>query len=150
MIRSLAVVKRPGNEDYLVIGLVLATLICSIPYTESVEVTEVYECDPQDWSNIVPSFGGPRMTWVIVELNRTAEIRFMYGDGAWRATHDILLASITADRASFNYNAEYNTVIIEIISEGPIHVRIVYKYDVEKRTSIFGRSLVTGNQDSYP
>ncbi len=139
--RSIAVVRRLENEDYLVVGLLLATLFCSIPFTGTVEVTEVYEDYPEDWHNIMSGFGGPRVTWVTVELNRTAEIRFMYLSGVWISTHNVLLASTTADRASFNYNAEYNTVMIEITSQGPVHLRILYKYIVERTGSIFGRSL---------
>ena len=133
--------KKLGNEDYLVIGLLLATLFCSIPFTQKVEVTQVIEEHPENWHNIVSGFGGPRVTWVTVELNKTAEIRFMYLCGVWLAAHNVLLASITADRASFNYNAEYNTVIIEIGTDGPIQFRILYRYEVERLVSIFGRSL---------
>jgi hypothetical protein len=106
-----------------------------------VEVTKVYEDTPQDWQNILAGFGGPRVTWVIVELNRTAEIRFMYLSGVWISTHNVLLTSITADRASFNYNAEHITVMIEVITKGPVHLRILYKYEAERVRSIFGRSL---------
>lgn len=133
--------RRLENEDYLVVGLLLATLFCSIPFSYTVEVTEVYEDNPVDWHNIISGFGGPGITWVTVELNRTAEIRFMYLSGVWISTYNVLLASTTTDRASFNYNAEYSTVIIEITSAGPVHLRILYKYELERTESIFGRSL---------
>lgn len=144
--------RRLGNEDYLVIGLLLITLFCSIPFTQTVEVTEVFEEHPDDWHNILWGFGGPRVTWVTVELNRTAEIRFMYLSGVWMSTQNVLLASTTADRASFNYNAEYSTVMIGITTDGPILLRIVYRYYVEKFISIFGSSLdgVPWGMSPYP
>ncbi|UCH04178.1 MAG: hypothetical protein JSW05_11455 [Candidatus Thorarchaeota archaeon] len=144
--------RRLENEDYMVIGLLLATLFCSIPFTQTVEVTEVYEENPEDWHNIISAFGGPPITWVTVELNRTADIRFMYMDGVWRSTENVLLASTTADCASFNYNAEYKTAVIEIKTKGPIHLRILYKYEVERFISIFGRSLsgVPWGMSPYP
>lgn len=133
--------KRLGNEDYLVIGLLLATLFCSIPFTQIVKVTEVYEETPRNWEDIMWGFGGPRVTWAIVELNRTAEIRFMYPNGIGLPAQHVILESTTSDRASFNYNAEHYTVMIRIITEGPVHLRISYTYEVETVRSIFSKSL---------
>ena len=140
-IGSLSFVKRSDNEDYLVLGLILATLLCSIPFTQSVEVTEVFEETPQDWQNIIWGFGGPRVTWAAVELNRTAEIRFMYPGGIGLPSQLVLLDSKTSDRASYNYNAEHHTVMIGIITEGPVHLWISYTYEVETVRSIFGKFL---------
>jgi len=125
----------------MVIGLLLATLLCSVPFTQTVEVTEVFEEAPRNWEDIMWGFGGPRVTWTIVELNRTAEIRFMYPTGIGLPSQHAILESTTSDRASFNYNAEHYTVMIRIITEGPVYLRIVYKYEVERTGSIFGRSL---------
>jgi hypothetical protein len=87
------------------------------------------------------AYGGPKVSWVNVICNRSAEIRFMYQNGTWIATQNVLLKTIQAPSAMFNYNAEHSTTVIEIISDGPFMVRIVYVYLIEMQINIFGRVL---------
>ncbi|MFQ5832602.1 MAG: hypothetical protein ACE5H4_07860 [Candidatus Thorarchaeota archaeon] len=133
--------KHPEFEDYLVIGLILAAVFCSIPFTQVIETAKIVEYTSGNSYRIEAGFGGPKVTQVIVESNRTAEIRFMFKDGVWLSTKNVLLASFTATSARYNYNGEHSTVMIEVVSDGPIQVRIVYAYRIVVESSLFSRAL---------
>ncbi len=133
--------KNPEIEDYLVIGLILAAVLCSIPFTQVVETATVVEYTSGKPYRLETGFGGPKVTLVTVESNRTAEIRFMFKEGVWLSTKTVLLASFRATYARYNYNGEHSTVMIEVVSDGPILVRIVYSYNVVVESSFFGRAF---------
>ncbi len=133
--------KQPKIEDYFVICLLIAAVFCSIPFTQVIETAKVVECTSGDLNRIETGFGGPRVTLVTVESNRTSEILFMFMDGMCRTDDEVLLASFRATHASYNYNGERSTVRILVISDGPILVRIVYTYHVVIESSFFVRAL---------
>lgn len=133
--------KRETVDTLLAIGIVLAILFCSIPFTQVVEMNKVAEYTSLDNHHIEVSFGGPSVTWVTVLCNRTAEIRFLHQTGVWTSTENVLLASFRTDTASYNFNSEHSTIIVEVISDGPILVRIVYTYLTETESNLFSRTL---------
>lgn len=133
--------KQHSSEYFLVIGLVLAILFCSIPFKQVVEVTKVAEYSSIDEYHVEVGFGGPKVTWVIVTCNRTAEIRFLHQTGVWISTRNVILASFRSATASYNFKSEHATNIVEVISDGPILVRIVYTYLLETEVSFFSRVL---------
>lgn len=135
--------KNPSIETYLIIGLILVVLFGTTPFRQVIEVTRDSEYASENQNYIEASFGGPRVTWVKVVCNRTAEIRFMYQSGVWVSTKSVLLASYRSSSASFNFNAEHATNMVEVISDGPILVRIVYTYLVETESSLFNSLLYT-------
>jgi hypothetical protein len=65
----------------------------------------------------------------------------MYPTGIGLLPQHVVLESTTSDRASFNFNAKHYTVMIRIMTEGPVHLRILYTYEIERVRSIFGESL---------
>ena len=132
---------RHSGKLFLVFGLVLAILICSVPFKQEIEVTEAKEYSSLDRNHIEIGFGGPKVTWVRVICNRTAEIRFMYQTGVWISTRNILLSSFRSATADFNFNAEHSTNIVEIVSDGAILVRIIYTYLLETEMNLFARIL---------
>ena len=133
--------KRYSNEYLMIIGLVLAFLICSIPFKQEVERTEVAEYTSLDQNQVEVGFGGPKITWVTVMCNRTAEIRFMHQTGVWVSTETVLLASFRSKIASYNFRSEHSTTIIEVVSDGPILVHIAYTYLLETEINLFNRVL---------
>ncbi|MFW9834352.1 MAG: hypothetical protein ACFFEK_10180 [Candidatus Thorarchaeota archaeon] len=133
--------KRFSADNLLVIGIILAMLFCSIPFKQVVEVTEAAEYASTDDYQIEVGFGGPSVTWVTVMCNRTSEIRFLYQTGVWISTQTVLLTTYTSMTARFNFNSEHSNNIVEIISDGPVLVRIIYTYLVETEISIFSRVL---------
>ena len=133
--------KRFSADNLLVIGIILAMLLCAIPFKQVVEVTEAAEYTSTDDYQIEVGFGGPSVTWVTVLCNRTSEIRFLYQTGVWISTQTVLLTTYTSMTASFNFNSEHSNNIVEIISDGPVLVRIIYTYMVEAEISIFSRVL---------
>lgn len=146
--KSLLRAKGRSNELLLIIGLVLTILICTIPFRQEVEVTNVEEYTSLDQHSIEIGFGGPRVTWIRVMCNRTAEIRFMHQTGVWTSTETVLLASVISATASYNFRSEHSTNIVEIISDGPIQVYIVYTYLVEMEINLIIRFL--NMFDKYP
>ncbi len=58
--------KRNLSEQFLIIGLVLAILFCSIPFKQEVEATRVAEYVSLDQYQVEVGFGGPKVTWVTV------------------------------------------------------------------------------------
>ena len=136
-----AIMKRLSSEYFLIIGLILAIVFCSIPFKQEVEVTKVAEYASLDQYQVEVGFGGPKVTWVTVTCNRTAEIRFMHNIGVWLSTKNVLLASFRSATARYNFRAEHSTNIVEVISDGPILVRVVYTYLFETEISLFIRVL---------
>lgn len=126
---------------YYIIGFLAVAVLFSIPYSQLVETDHKvsYASDPENRIEI--TYGGPKVTWVSVVCNITAEIHFMYPNGTWVGQHNVLLASIVSMRAAFNYNGEHSTTIIEIISEEPFVASITYTYLVPMEMSFFERIL---------
>lgn len=142
--------KKPKFEHLLAIGLIIGFLLSSIPFTQTVEVTKTKEYTSDNGYHIEVGFGGSKYTWVVVECNRTSEIRFMYQSGVWFSTHNVLLKSTTSTISRFNFNGNYSTNVVEIISDGPISARILYTYYIETEASLFGRFLYSlGVFDPY-
>ena len=141
--------KRRSSENFLIIGLVLAILFCSIPFKQVIEVTKIEEYTSTDKYHIEVGFGGPDVTWVTVTCNRTAEIRFMHQIGVWISTQNVLLASFRSATARYNFNTEHSTNIVEVISDGPILVRIIYTYLFETEVSLFIRFLDSFRRYGY-
>jgi hypothetical protein len=135
--------KQPSIKHYLIIGFVLVVIFSSIPFRQVVEVTKTVEYTSNDEYYVEIGFGGPKVTWVKVMCNRTAEIRFMYQSGVWVSQENILLATFRSTVARYDFNAEHTTNMIEVISEGPILVQIVYTYLTEMESSLFDRFLNT-------
>lgn len=129
--------KQPSIEHAILIGIVLMVIFSSIPFKQVVNVTKTVEYESDDDYYIQSGFGGPAVTWVTVMCNRTAEIRFMYQSGVWISAENILLASFTSTSATFYYSTHYATNMVEIISDGPIQVVIVFGYLMETESSIF-------------
>ncbi|MHA2026564.1 MAG: hypothetical protein ACW98U_11755 [Candidatus Thorarchaeota archaeon] len=133
--------KRLSNEHLLIIGLILAIVFCSIPFKQEVEVIKIVEHTSLDQYHVEVGFGGPKVTWVTVICNRTAEIRFMHQTGVWVSTQNVLLASFRSTTASYNFKSEHSLNIVEIVSDGPILVRIIYRYLLVTEVSCFVRVL---------
>jgi hypothetical protein len=138
--------KRKWSDYFLIIGIVLAILLCSIPFKQVVEVEKAKEYTSTDNFHIEVGFGGPSVTWVTVMCNRTAEIRFLYLEGVWISTHSVILASFRSMTASYNFKAEHTINLVEVISDGPILVRVVYTCLVETEVSYFSTILYSLGQ----
>jgi hypothetical protein len=133
--------RHLAPESYLIIVILLATAVCSIPFTQEVSAVRTVEHISDDHYQYSVAFGGPRVSWVNVICNRSAEIRFMYQNGTWIETENILLETVQARSVMFNFNTEHATTVVEIISDGPFLVRIVYIYPIETQMSLFARML---------
>jgi len=133
--------KKPSDDWYIVIGIILLVVVSSIPFRQVVEMTKVEEYTSTDQYHIVVGFGGPKVTWVTVNCNRTAEIRFMHQVGVWVSIRNVLLASFISTTARYNFNSEHSMNIVEVISDGPIIVRIGYTYLLETEVNLFSRFL---------
>lgn len=133
--------KKPSDDCYIVIGIILLVVVSSIPFRQVVEMTKVVEYTSTDQYHIVVGFGGPKVTWVTVNCNRTAEIRFMHQVGVWVSIRNVLLASFRSTTARYNFNSEHSMNIVEVISDGPIIVRVVYTYLLETEVTLFSRFL---------
>ena len=131
---------RHSDDLLLIIGILLTILICSVPFKQQIEVTEVREYT-SDENQIEISFGGPKVTWVLVTCNRSAEIRFLHQTGVWTSTETVLLASYRSPVASHNFMAEHSTNIVEVVSEEPVQIHIVYTYLTEVHLSILMRVI---------
>ncbi len=129
--------KQRTSDYLLVIGLLIAIIFCSVPFKQVIEVTKVADYTSMENNHIEVGFGGPIVTWVTVMCNRTAEIRFLHQEGVWISTQSVLLASFTSTTASYNVDSEHSTIIVQVISDGPILVRIVYTYLIETEANIF-------------
>jgi len=131
--------RHLSPESYLILGILLAIVVCSVPFPQAVDTTKTvdYVSDGQ----IEIGFGGPSVTWVNVICNATAEIRFMYPNGTWIGIENVLLASVQTMSASYNFNAEHSTTVIQITSSSPIQVRVTYTYAIEMDLSLFGRAF---------
>jgi hypothetical protein len=140
--------KRNTSDYFLIIGFILVILLCSIPFKQVVEVEKVTEYASIDNYHVEVGFGGPSVTWVTVMCNRTAEIRFLHQTGVWISTQNVLLASFRSKTASYNFKSEHSTNIVEVTSDGPILVRIVYTYLIETEVNLFGRFLYSIEQYS--
>lgn len=123
---------------YAVAGILLIGLL-SVPYRHFEQRTSCYETAPQQWNNVSIVLGGPMITLVTVELNRTARIQFMYLGGVW--PRNVLLASFTGTGARYNYRGEHYTIAIEVASHAPIFIRINYVYTVETDSSFLDSPL---------
>ena len=133
--------KKPSDDWHIVIGIILLVVVSSIPFRQMVEMTKAEEYTSTDQYHIVVGFGGPKVTWVTVNCNRTVEIRFMHQEGVWVSIRNVLLASFKSTTARYNFNSEYSMNIVEIISDRPIIVRVVYTYLLETEVNLFGRFL---------
>ena len=129
--------KQNWSDSLLIICLMLAILFCPIPSKQEFENTRTtVHTSSQDY-NFEVGFGGPDITWVTVLCNRTAEIRFLYQEGVWIATEAILLASFRTTAARYNFNAEHSTNIVQVQSDGPFEVEIIYTYKLEAELALF-------------
>jgi hypothetical protein len=135
--------KHLEPEFYLIIGLLLASVVCSIPFTQVVDTIRVADYGSDSQNQIEIGFGGPRVTWVNVVCNTTVDIQFMYQNGTWISTQNVLLASVRTISASYNFNAEHSTTVVVISSDSPFRVRITYTYPIEMEMSIFNRIFYT-------
>jgi hypothetical protein len=133
--------RRLAPESYVMIVILLSTVVCSIPFTQEVSTVRTVEYLSDEHFQYTVAFGGPRVSWVNVICNRSAEIRFMYQNGTWISTENVILETVQAMTVMFNFNAEHVTTIVEIISDGPFLVRIVYMYPIETEISLFARAL---------
>lgn len=127
----------------LVVGLFL-----SVPYRRVEQRTNTYEFTPQSWHNVTLLFGGPMITLVTVDLNRTSDIRFMYPEGVW--PRNFLLASFTGTNAMYNYRGEHYTISIEIDAKGPVWIRVRYVYAEEIEGSFFDDPFSWLNPFTFP
>jgi len=118
-------------------------MIVLMPFDQTVEVNDAGTYTSNDDNRVEITYGGPRVTWVTVECNITAEINFMYPNGTWIGIHNVLLASMTSDIARFNYNSEHVTTIVEIVAEQPFTARITYTYLAMMRMSFVERVFYT-------
>jgi len=133
--------KQLPPESYLIIGLLVASVICSIPFTQTIETIKIVDYVSNDQNQIEVGFGGPKVTWVNVVCNTTVEILFMYQNGTWIATQNVILASVQTMSASYNFNAEHATTVVQISSDSPFRVRITYTYPIEMELSLFDRAF---------
>ena len=133
--------KEPSKGCYLIIGIVLVVIFNSIPVSLIVENTRYTEYTSNDQYHIEVGFGGKKVTWVTVECNRTSEIRFMYQDGVWMSTSNILVSSFESTIARYNFDEIHSFYVIEVISTGPILVSVTYTYQIQIETSYFGSFL---------
>ncbi len=131
--------KHLTPESYLIAGILLAIVVCSIPFPQVIDETKTIDYVSEERIEI--GFGGPSVTWVNVVCNTTVEIRFMYQNGTWISTENVLLASIQTMSASYNFNAEHSTIVLEVSSSSPFHVWITYTYPVETELSLFSRAF---------
>ncbi|MFW9843073.1 MAG: hypothetical protein ACFFEV_00695, partial [Candidatus Thorarchaeota archaeon] len=131
------ILKQRSDDLLLVLVLILALLISSIPVRQEIEVAKIEECTSADEYRIEFSFGGPRVTSIQVKCNRTAWIRFLHQTGVWTSTETVLMASYWSATASYNVISEHSTYIVEVYSDGPIEVQIVYIYLMEMEATIF-------------
>ena len=128
---------------FYAVGFILVTTLLLIPFNQLVDENQKLRYTSNDDNRIEITFGGPRITWVTVECNVTAEIHFMYPNGTWIAQQNVLLVSIQSTNARFNYNSEYSTTVVEVIGDEPFLVDITYTYPVVMRMSYFERALYT-------
>jgi len=128
---------------FYALGIIIIVAFGSIPINQTIEknLTTNYSSDQDNRIEII--FGGPRITWVTVECNITTEIHYMYQNGTWVGTQNVLLESVVAKKAQFNYNGEQYTVVIEVIAEGPFLAHITYTYLDTVRMTYFQRILYT-------
>lgn len=133
--------KRRWSDYLLVSCIILTFLVCSIPFKQEVEVTRTTFHVAFDEYHLEIGFGGPKVTWVTVMCNRTAEIRFLHQTGVWISTESVLLASFESAIARHNFGGEHTTNIVEIDSDGPFIVVIEYTYILETEVSVFSRTM---------
>ena len=136
---NVTALKWSDFAKFALLGILVIGLLLSVPSRRVVQKTYSYEVAPQSWHNVSLVFGGPMITHVAVELNRTAAIRFMYPDGVW--PKNVLLAAFTGTDAQFNYRGEHYTIAIEVESSGPVLVRVLYLYSEETVTSFLESPL---------
>ena len=129
----MAVLKWSDFAKYALAGILVVGLLLSVPYRRVEQKANFYEASPQSWHNVSLVLGGPMITLVTVELNRTSTIRFMYPEGVW--PKNVLLASFTGTIANYNYRGEYYTIAIEVESSGPFWIRVRYVYAEETEGS---------------
>lgn len=126
---------------YYIVGILLVATLLSLPFEQLVEANREVRYTSNEENRIEITFGGPRITWVAVECNITAEINFMYPNGTWVSIHNVLLVSVVSTNARYNYNSEHSTTIVEIIGEEPFIAYITYTYLVTVEMSYFERVL---------
>ncbi|MHA2005655.1 MAG: hypothetical protein ACW960_16455 [Candidatus Thorarchaeota archaeon] len=120
--------KWSDFAKYALAGILVVGLLLSVPYRRVEQRTNSYEATPQSWHNVSLVIGGPMITLVTVELNRTSTIRFMYPDGVW-------------PKNVYNYLGTHYTIAIEVDSRGPIWIRVRYVYAQETESSILENPL---------
>lgn len=134
---------RTRTKVSYIIGIILILVVGSIPVDQMIEKDLKVQYLSDQENRIEVSFGGPRITWVTVECNITAEIHYLYPNGTWVGIQNILLESTTAMRSRFNYYGEHPTVIVEVIGETPFLARITYTYITTMKMSYLERVLYT-------
>ena len=130
------------------VSILVVGLLLSVPYKRVEQRTSTYEASPQSWHNVSLVFGGPMITLVSVELNRTSTIRFMYPDGVW--PRNVLLASFTGTNAMYNYRGAHYTIAIEVNSIAPVWIRVRYVYAQETVGSFLENPLGWLNPIIFP
>jgi hypothetical protein len=143
-----AALKWSDVGKYAVAGILLVGLLFLVPYRHVELRTSSYEATPQSWHNASIILGGPMITLVTVELNRTARIQFMHLEGVWPKS--VLLASFTGTAARYNYNGEHYTIVIEVASSGPIWIRVRYLYVAEIEGPFFHIPLDSTSPIIFP
>ncbi|MGD9381065.1 MAG: hypothetical protein PVI03_01330 [Candidatus Thorarchaeota archaeon] len=140
--------KWSDFAKYALAGILVVGLLLSVPYKRVEQKTSTYEITPQSWHNVSLVFGGPMITLVTVEMNRTSTIRFMYPDGVW--PRNVLLVSFTGTIAMYNYRGAHYTIAIEVDSRGPIWIRVRYVYAEETESRFIDDPLGWLNPFIFP
>jgi hypothetical protein len=143
-----AALKWSDLAKYALAGILVVGLLLTVPYKRVEQRTNYYEATPQSWHNVSLVIGGPMITLVTVELNRTSTIRFMYPEGVW--PKNVLLASFTGTNAMYNYRGAHYTIAIEVDSSGPIWIRVRYVYAEETEGSFLDDPLDWLNPIMFP
>ncbi len=135
------IMNRQSSDRFIVFGLVMLIIFCSIPFKQQIEVIKNVEYTSTDQFHVEVGFGGPRITWTTVMCNRTVEIRFIHQTGVWISTQNVVLASFRSTAASYNFKADHSTYIIEITADGPFFGHISYTCLVEIETNVINGVL---------
>ncbi|MBN2229408.1 MAG: hypothetical protein JW779_07410 [Candidatus Thorarchaeota archaeon] len=117
-------------------SFILIAMVSFIPVPQLVEISRETTYESGEQNRLEIAYGGPKITWVTVRCNITALIRFLYSNGTWIETKNVLLTALTSVYARFNYNGEHSTTIIEVIANAPFKVTVTYEYPVISELSL--------------
>jgi hypothetical protein len=145
---NVVAVKWSDVGKYAIAGILLVGLLFLVPYRHVELRTSSYEATPQSWHNASIILGGPMITLVTVELNRTARIQFMHLEGVW--PRNVLLAAFSGTVARYDYRGEHYTIVIEVASNGPIWIRVRYVYVAEIEGPFFHSPLDSTSPIIFP